>query len=460
MRDNRKNLVLSLANTINVVLVTIPFIYCWYGFYASHIVKPYYRRGNWAVILVFIVLYILFARVYDGFSISTNRISESVYSQGLAALFADAVMYIVIFLLAQRAPNPLPLLGALLMQLVLTGLGTVLSHKWYFATFRPNKTVIVCDTPSGMEKTIDKYGMQKEFRVCRTVGIDECLEDLSMLDGIETVFVSGVHSHERNILLKYCVEHGIEMYVIPQVGDLVMSGAKRMHMFHLPILKAGRYDPSLYYVLLKRVMDIVLSFVAVVITSPLFLLSAIAIKAYDGGPVFYKQRRLTKNGKVFSIVKFRSMRVDAESDGVARLSTGDRDERITPVGRVLRKVRLDELPQLFCILAGDMSICGPRPERPEIAAQIEKTLPEFRLRLQTKAGLTGYAQVYGKYNTSPYDKLLMDLMYIANPSFLEDMRIIFATVKILFQPESTEGVILEEDTEEERETVGAHGAGR
>ena len=455
MRDNRKNVVLSVINMINVVLVTIPFVYCWYRFFAPAMIHPYYRRGNWAVILVFVVLYVLFGRVYDGFSISTKRITESVYSQCMAILFTDAVMYIVIFLLAQYLPAPVPMLLNFMAQTVLTGVGTILSHKWYFSTFQPNRSIVVYDTRQGMENMIEKYRMQKEFRVCRIVSIGECLEDLDMLQEMDTVFMSGVHSHERNIVLKYCVERGIEMYVIPRVGDLIMSGAKRMHLFYLPILKVGRYDPSLYYVFFKRVMDIVLSILALLLLSPLFLISAIAVKAYDGGPVFYRQRRLTKDGKEFDIIKFRSMRVDAESDGVARLSTGDRDDRITPVGRVLRKLRLDELPQLYCILAGDMSICGPRPERPELAAQIEKTLPEFRLRLQTKAGLTGYAQVYGKYNTSPYDKLQMDLMYIANPSFLEDMRIIFATVKILFQPESTEGVLTEEaEASGKQETVG------
>ena len=134
------------------------------------------------------------------------------------------------------------------------------------------------------------------------------------------------------------------------------------------------------------------------------------------------------------------MRVDAEKDGVARLSTGDQDDRITSVGRFIRKVRIDELPQLFNILKGDLSVVGPRPERPEIAAQYEKDMPEFRLRLQAKAGLTGYAQVYGKYNTRSYDKLKMDLIYISHPSVVEDLRICFATVKILFMPESTEGV--------------------
>ena len=142
--------------------------------------------------------------------------------------------------------------------------------------------------------------------------------------------------------------------------------------------------------------------------------------------------------KTISASRFR--KVNAEKDGVARLSSGENDPRITPVGRVIRKCRIDELPQLFNILKGDMTIVGPRPERPAIAAEYEKVMPEFRLRLQAKAGLTGYAQVYGKYNTTPYDKLLMDLTYISRPSLLEDMMIMFATVKILFMPESTEGI--------------------
>lgn len=219
-----------------------------------------------------------------------------------------------------------------------------------------------------------------------------------------------------------------------------MSGAKQIHMFHLPMLRIGRYDPQPEYLFLKRLADIVFAGAAAIILSPIMLITAIAIKAYDGGPVFYSQTRLTKNGREFGVLKFRSMKVNAEKDGVARLSSGENDPRITPVGRVIRKCRIDELPQLFNILKGDMTIVGPRPERPSIAAEYEKVMPEFRLRLQAKAGLTGYAQVYGKYNTTPYDKLLMDLTYISRPSLLEDMMIMFATVKILFMPESTEGV--------------------
>ena len=133
------------------------------------------------------------------------------------------------------------------------------------------------------------------------------------------------------------------------------------------------------------------------------------------------------------------MKVDAEKDGVARLAS-ENDDRITPIGKIVRACRFDELPQLFNILSGDMTIVGPRPERPEIASQYEEVLPSFRLRLQVKAGLTGTAQIYGKYNSTPYDKLEMDLIYINNMSLLEDIKLMFATIKILFMKDSTSGV--------------------
>ena len=187
-------------------------------------------------------------------------------------------------------------------------------------------------------------------------------------------------------------------------------------------------------------MDLALSLVGLIVASPIMLVCAIAIKAEDGGHVFYKQKRLTKDGRVFEILKFRSMRVDAEKYSGAVLSAGEHDPRITKVGHIIRACRLDELPQLINILKGDMSIVGPRPERPELQKEIEKEVPDFGLRLQVRAGLTGYAQVYGKYNTTFYDKLLMDLMYISKAGVLEDLTIMLATVKILTSKESTEGV--------------------
>jgi lipopolysaccharide/colanic/teichoic acid biosynthesis glycosyltransferase len=183
---------------------------------------------------------------------------------------------------------------------------------------------------------------------------------------------------------------------------------------------------------------VVLAGVMLVVLLPFMLITALIIKLYDGGPVFYSQVRLTINGRKFRVLKFRSMVTDAEKGG-ARLEA-ENDDRITPVGKVIRKIRFDELPQLFNILKGDMSFVGPRPERTELAEKYELTMPEFKYRLKVKAGLTGYAQVMGKYNTTPYDKLKLDLMYIERQSFRLDMKLLLMTVKIVFIPDATEGV--------------------
>lgn len=441
------NLALRIVKLLDAFLMTIPFGVCWFMAYADNTAAPYYNRGNWLVIFLFLIIYIIYGRVYEGFMVSFYRISEMVYSQGLAALITDGVLYLVTWLLTKNLPNPLPLALVLVVQVLIAAVWSYFVHRWYFGVFKPLPTAIIYDQRRGMEDLIGEYGLTKKFDIRTTGNVEDCLAgDLAMLQGIQVAFLCGVHSHERNIILKYCIARNIKVYMLPRIGDVLMSAARPMHLFHLPILRVMRYNPQPEYLLAKRLFDVVCSGLALLALSPVMLVVALAIKMTDGGPVFYKQCRLTKNGKEFMVHKFRSMRIDAEKDGVARLSTGDKDDRITPIGRIIRKVRLDELPQLIDILKGDMSVVGPRPERPEIAAQYMEELPEFALRLQAKAGLTGYAQVYGKYNTTPYDKLQMDLMYIANPSFWEDMKIIFATVKILFTPESTEGVGAEQIT--------------
>ena len=247
------------------------------------------------------------------------------------------------------------------------------------------------------------------------------------------------------------MEHRIKLFMLPRIADVMLRGTEQIHMLHLPILKAQRFKPSTEYLITKRLLDVFLSGIALLLLSPVFLVTAIAVRL-DGGPAIYRQKRLTKDGKVFEILKFRSMCVDAEKYSGAVLSAGEDDPRITKVGKIIRALRIDELPQLWNILVGDMSIVGPRPERPEIMEDILKELPEYSLRLQVKAGLTGYAQVYGKYNTTFYDKLLMDLMYISNPGILEDLTIMLATVRILTDKESTEGVGETEKSLQFRET--------
>ena len=443
-KQKNGSLLLRGMKLLCVVLVTFPFIISWFGYYVDQSAIPLNTFSRWLFLFLFLACYFFLGRVYEAFMISYFRISELIYSQGLAVLITDAIAYVVISILSQRLVNILPLIGTALVQLFLAFSWAYSVHQWYFSRFSAKRTAVIFDLREGMETLINEYGFEKKFQVEKTLHVNECLDNFNSISDMDVVFLSGVHSRDRNIIIKYCVEHKISAFIIPRVGDLIMSGAQRMHMFHLPILRVDRYNPTPEYLFVKRAIDICVSGIALLVLSPVMLIVALAVKK-DGGPVFYKQKRLTKDGRVFELIKFRSMRVDAEKDGIARLAA-DNDDRITPVGKIIRACRLDELPQLLNILNGSMSLVGPRPERPEIAADYEKELPEFKLRLQAKAGLTGYAQVYGKYNTTPYDKLQLDLMYIAQPSILQDLRIMFATVKILFMPESTEGVSEDQTT--------------
>lgn len=437
----RKSFRVHITAFLLVFLMTAVFAGVYYFFYARHIRISYYFWGYVALYVLYFLVYAGCAQLYDTFELAISRISDLMYSAILSAVITDIITYLILILLDLGFPNPLPLLSCLGIQIIIGGAWAYFAHQWFFHRYPPRKTLIIWDKRRNFKALIDAYGLDMRYDVVRVGHIKDVLADQrGYLSGITTVFFCGVSSRDRNKVLKTCVYNDIDAFVLPRVGDLIMSSARRIHMFHLPMLVVERYNPDPEYLFFKRFFDIMLSLIALIITSPIFLVVSIAIKATDGGTVFYKQTRLTKNGREFDVIKFRSMRMDAEKDGVARLSTGDKDPRITPIGRVIRACRIDELPQLLNILKGDMSIVGPRPERPEIAAEYEKELPEFALRLQAKCGLTGYAQVYGKYNTTPYDKLLMDLMYISKPSLAEDFKICLATVKILFQKESTEGI--------------------
>lgn len=275
-----------------------------------------------------------------------------------------------------------------------------------------------------------------------------CMEDA--VESTSTVLLYEVSHSTRKKVMKYTIAHKKNLYFTPTIEDITLQGCTEKHLLDTPLLKYNYvYETHTDYTG-KRLFDIVLSFLMLIITSPFMAVSALAIKLEDGGPVFFKQKRCTKNGEVFEIIKFRSMIVDAEKDGVTPCTQND--SRITKVGNIIRKTRLDELPQLINILKGDMSFVGPRPERVEHVEKYTKKLPEFSYRMRVKGGLTGYAQIYGKYNTSAYDKLRLDLAYIENQSFLMDLKMIMLTLKIMFVPESTEG-FADEKSREIRETT-------
>lgn len=418
------------------------FIVCWDLFYAGQYSHDNHPKGDLVLYAFFAVVLLLLNRTYDAYDIGYHRVSDNVYAQTLSQVITTGMLWVISLLMYMKLTNPLPLIALCAILLAWNVLWTMLTNRIYQNLHSHKRTVVIYRDEDDLRRLREIGELHHKFNVQKYIEnpADDYKALEKQIEGYEAVVVSGVNASLRNGIAKYCIEAGVLGYFAPHVGDIIMQGSRHMRNFSVPIMSVRRAEPTPEFLFLKRLFDIVVSALATVILSPFFLITAIAIKMYDHGPVLYKQIRLTKDGRQFSILKFRSMKTDAEKDGVARLSSGDKDDRITPVGHVIRACRLDELPQLINILKGDMSIVGPRPERPEIAAQYEEVMPAFSLRLQVKAGLTGYAQVYGKYNTDPYDKLQMDLMYINKMSVVEDLRLMFATVRILFMKESTEGI--------------------
>ncbi len=442
MDRSKKHGIIRVVKLINYIIMTLLFAYVWFAYYNSSLGVLSPRRFGVAFVFFYVLIYHFLVRVYEGLYISVTKVFEVLYSQTLTLLFSDGVMFLIVWLLRSEFPNVLPILVLFIVQAVFAFLWAMLANRIYYWLYSARKTVAIYRDERDYDRLWDLNTVSQKFKVTRKIHVTGDVDEtvFSQLEGVDTVFIRGLPTNDRNEILKFCVQNGIEVYLWPKIGDVIMCGAEHTHLFHVPMMRLQRYNPNFEYLFIKRAFDVIVSLLGIIVLSPFMLVTALAIKLQDGGPVLYKQVRLTKDEREFKILKFRSMRIDAEKDGVARLSTGENDDRITPVGKIIRAIRFDELPQLFNILKGDMSIVGPRPERPEIAEQYVKEMPEFRLRLQAKAGLTGYAQVYGKYNSLPYDKLQMDLLYIANPSLLQDLRIMLATVKILFMKESTEGV--------------------
>ncbi len=424
----------------------ILFWHVWRRFYSPFMETEYWRRGHLMILAFYLFWAFLLPRIYGGWRVGYLRVFHIVYSQGLGLALADLLIYCLIVLLTKRVIHPGPLAAMFLIQTAVLFLWSAGCARLYLWLYPPRRVVLVYGgrPAAGLMKKISTRA--DRFVIGETVHISERMGRIEEIIGrYEGVVICDIPSHERNAVLKYCYGKGIRSYTTPKLSDLLIRSAESQHMFDTPLLLSRNTGLTIEQRMVKRAADMALCALALLPALPVMGLTALCIKAEDGGSVIYKQKRLTLNGKEFFVYKFRSMREDAEKDGVARLA-GERDERITKVGRVIRALRLDELPQLLNILKGDMSIVGPRPERPEIAREYEAAIPEFAYRLKVKAGLTGYAQVYGKYNTTAYDKLKLDLMYIQNYSFRLDFEIMLKTVQILFMKESTEGVGEGEET--------------
>lgn len=442
-REQYKRIIMFLSSVLILALETGIFAYVWFCYYADAgvIGRAFWNRGNLVVIGQYALMLYLFYRIYGGFKVGYLRVFDVLYSQILSVLCVNMITYLQLSLIGRWkfATNLVPMLYMTAADLVIVAIWVV-SMRWIYAHIYPPRKMLLIYGEKNPKDLVRKISSREDkYNICEMIHLSTGEEQIKKkIDEYSAILLGDIPAQPRNKFLKYCFEQDKRCYSIPKISDILLMSSDSIHLFDTTLLLSRNRGLSIEQQFIKRAADIVCSLLGIVVALPFMLVIAALIKAYDGGPVFYKQKRLTKDGRVFEIIKFRSMRVESEKNG-ARLAM-KKDNRVTPVGKVLRNIHFDELPQIFNILKGDMSLVGPRPERPEIAAQYEKEIPEFTYRLKVKAGLTGYAQVYGKYNTTPYDKLKLDLTYIRNYSIWQDMKLLLLTFKILFQKENTEGV--------------------
>lgn len=450
----------SITNTAKFIISVWNiglFVIVWAGFYNKYTFDKYWLAGGIVSCIIYAIIYQAMCNVYKAFRIASTNVGEIVFAQVISYGIADLILYVECCLINNHAVKILPGLGTVLAQ----GIGTaaiVLYTKRYFMNHvQPKDTLIIYGEQITKEETLqfanrllDKY--KHLFTIKCRLKENEDLEEIGRkMDDCHTVILYEVSNIRRGDFLKLCSEKHKSFYFTPTIEDLICQGSAYKHLLDTPLMKYDYSYEGIREYGLKRCFDIILAVFMLILFSPLFLITSICIKMEDHGPVFYRQERCTKGGEVFRILKFRSMIVDAEKDGV--IPCVGEDDRVTRVGRIIRKYRIDELPQMINILKGEMSIVGPRPERVEHVEQYTREMPEFSYRLRVKGGLTGYAQIFGKYNTSAYDKLRLDLMYIENQSLIVDLKIVMLTFRTMFQRESTEGFEKEVSRKMNRQSI-------
>lgn len=441
-KERYKHLLNALACFLMWGAQVIAFAFIWYQLYVPGMAMEdrFWDRGNWAVIGMYGLYLFFFTQVFGGYRIGYNRITEMVLSNYIAVVCTNVVEYFQLCMIMNDYVPVHPVGVLMVVELIFILPYVYMVRKIYIQMYPPRKMLVIYGDYSP-DNLIAKINTRKDkYDVCGTVSYTIGYEKLfKMIHQYQGIVIVDVPAQTRNDIMKYCYQESIRTYVAPKISDVILRGAEDIHMFDTPLLLSRNQGLMITQRFWKRTMDIVLSLVGLILVSPFMLITALIIKLTDGGPVFYTQERLTRDGKVFKILKFRSMRTDSEDKSGARLAMKD-DDRVTPIGKIIRAIHFDEIPQILNILKGDMSIVGPRPERQEIQDQYAESIPEFPLRLKVKAGLTGYAQVYGRYNTTPYDKVKMDIAYIENYSLWMDIRLIMMTLKVLFQKENSEGV--------------------
>ena len=441
--ETKKRIFRFVSSVVLVAVLATLFGVMWYLRFQMLMMQRFLSVGNYLMIGLYIVLTVLMINTFKGFSIGSGRISILTMSQAIAMGLVNVLEFIILLLMTRiRALMWMTLAYVVVLtvaQAFAVLVVTYISTKIYRAVFPPFTILNIYgeyenDLVLKMNRRADKYRITGEMS-CR-----ESLEKITReLENYDAVLINDVPSEIRNDIIKACFATDKRVYFTPKISDILIKGSEEVNLFDTPLYLCKNVGMDGISAAIKRLGDILISGVGIILSSPVMLITAILIHKYDGGPVFYKQTRCTIGGKEYKIMKFRSMITDAEKDGKARLAS-ENDDRITPIGHFIRATRIDELPQFFNILKGDMSVVGPRPERPEIIKEYIKDVPEFAFRTHVKAGLTGYAQVYGKYNTTSYDKLKLDMIYCEKCSVLLDIQLILMTIRVIFTKDATEGV--------------------
>lgn len=435
-----KNFIRKVEGLAEVICFALIYFGLWMAFYRDVSGEnTFYGNGKYILIGIYAILvYILFFYC-DAFKFGYLKFIDALTAQWIALVIVNVISYFQISLIATHILNPLPMILLTIIEFALSVLFVYLFTFIYHRMYVPKNMLMIYGNKNAitlkikMERRSDKYRISK---VLSAYTNQEVLrEEMRKHDA---VVINDVPAEIRNDILKYCYSEKIRAYIVPKITDIILKGSEDINLFDTPLFLVKGYGPTLMQLAMKRLFDIILSLIALIPGLPIMLVVSIAIKLDSKGPVFFRQDRITRDGKSFKILKFRSMIDGAEKDGTVIPAT-EEDPRITRVGKFIRKTRIDELPQIFNILKGEMSIVGPRPERLEHYEKYCKEVPEFYNRTKVKGGLTGYAQIYGKYNTSPYDKVRLDLMYIENYSLLLDLKLILMTLPILIKRESTEG---------------------
>ena len=390
---------------------------------------------------IMVVVSCILFNIYGLFSLAFKQYYEVVVGLAVAMLNFVIIIMAISFFIREFGYSRSILLVAMILQFILLSFWKYLFWRIENAFVQPRNSLLL-GSPVECERVLGHLQVQPHLKYQVKHVCIECNEGQwkKVANDIDLFIIcSGVTLLDRADIVHYCHVHNKQVIIVPGFYELFCSSVDLDMIDDIPVFRPRYLKPTLEERTLKRMLDIVVSIGILLLAWPLFLIIPLAIKLDSHGSAFYSQIRVGMDGKEFRIYKFRTMQSDAEILTGPVMAEGD-DYRITNVGRFLRATRFDELPQLFNVLLNNMSIVGPRPERPFFVDRFKKEIPEYGYRHNIKPGITGMAQVYGRYDTTPRDKLVYDLIYIQQCNVITDLVIILQTLKVVVFNRNAQGV--------------------